>query len=166
MQANEIILPCSMSKGAPIPKILASEQLLLLIFFIEGEDDIDLPANIIERDSINDRGTAVLEFDSCLAFKFGGPNDELLQQHPYYKAGVGFYSFYEMIESEWLKSIIDLNRTHPRFSEYIFEDCKHYVITFKDSMFECIADSYSLQCSNDSMAQSITRLSDKLILSG
>jgi hypothetical protein len=79
-----------------------------------------------------------LKFNRCSVSKFGYPNDEALSGHRLYKKGLGFYGFFEVVESQWIAELRKSN-------EVVFPDSKgfegkrHFVITFHDSTFECIA---------------------------
>ncbi len=68
-----------MTAGAPDPSFLRTGNALWLAYFTQREDHC-----------------AVLRFDGVTAFSFGDPNDEALQTHPLYSAGLQFYAFHEV----------------------------------------------------------------------
>jgi hypothetical protein len=94
-------------------------------------------------------GKIEIIFSGVLCTKFGYPNDEALAGHPLYSKGLGFYGFFEVVESAWLTEISKQNRKcFPNCTSY---NGRHFIITFHDSTFECLADSYKIQlCSTDS----------------
>jgi hypothetical protein len=85
-----------------------------------------------------------LAFKRVLAQYFGWPGDEALSAHRLYASGVGFYGVYEVIGSSWLQSIKVANRTHPSHIDSNFDAYRHFVVTFHDETFECIAVGYDV----------------------
>jgi hypothetical protein len=76
-----------------------------------------------------------IKFDSS-NIKYGGPNDEARAGHPLSKHGLGYYGLFEVKNSPWIKEALAANRIHPRHSDAMFEDQRHFVACFKDVMFE------------------------------
>ena len=70
---------------------------------------------------------------------YGYPNDEALAGHPLYLSGLRHYGVFEVLEPSWRQRVIDQNlisfpRTPPQYTTL-----RHFVITFHDSTFECLA---------------------------
>jgi hypothetical protein len=85
----------------------------------------------------DDAGYGVLEFASCSLTKFGYPNDEALPGHPLYKRGLSECGVFEVRNSAWVRLMTEQNRVaFPRTAES--SEC-HFIVTFHDSTFECIA---------------------------
>lgn len=76
--------------------------------------------------------------------KYGGPNDEARGAHPLTKFGTLMYGFYEVIHSPWIKEQMISNRIHLKHSDKMFSDRKHYIVCFKDVMFEASCKGYEL----------------------
>jgi len=56
------------------------------------------------------------------------------------RAGSKHYSVHRIENSPWLQELENMNSAHPRHDRARFlEDKIHYVITFKEGTFECIA---------------------------
>ncbi len=161
---HELPLKYPIDGGAPIPKVMASEHLLLLFYFVD-EQPAGISETLVERDVVSDRGVAIIEFDGYLNFKFGGPNDQVLHGHPYFNLGLRPDSFFEIQNSDWIAQIIKVNSVHPRHNDLLFEAYKHFVLTFHDSMFECVAKNYKVSFSNKSMGAVISEYVERLILS-
>jgi hypothetical protein len=95
---------------------------------------------------MEDAGTAVVEFKHCSVSRFGYPNDEARWGIPQYK-GVS-YGIYEVRNSTWIKEVVRLN-------QYSFPDtnddflCRHFLFTFHDNTFECLAEDLSLEIVNE-----------------
>jgi len=80
--------------------------------------------------------------------RYGSPNDEGRGAHPLSKFAPLTYGFYEVINSPWIKEQMVGNRIHPRHSDEMYKDKKHYIVCFKDVMFEATCRSYSLEKMN------------------
>jgi hypothetical protein len=52
---------------------------------------------------------AVLRFPRCQILKCGYPNDEALPGHPRYANGLNTYGVFEVLESTWLRTILEQN---------------------------------------------------------
>lgn len=164
MKVAQLNLKYPMDVGSPVPKIFASGHHLKLFYFANPERGI--VDDIVERDPISDRGIGIINFSSCLLFKFGTPNDEILEGHPYFELGLGFYDLFEIQESDWLNQVKEIGKVHQGFTETMYEKYRHFVITFHDNTFECLAKKYEESYSIKSMAEIITDQVKGLIESG
>ncbi len=110
-----------------------------------------VPAPVLLQDEYHDailiyRGTStiVARFKGCDITKFGYPNDEALAGHPLYERGLRAYGVFEVKRSSWIEALSHQNRV--QFSEAdMFSTRHHLVITFHDSMFECVAEGVSFE---------------------
>jgi len=82
-----------------------------------------------------------IKFRSRLV-KYGSPNNEARGGHPLTKYGLGFYGFFEVENSPWIKDQIELNKVHPSHSDSLFSGLSHYVACFQDVMLEITSKSY------------------------
>lgn len=103
--------------GNPDPVVLLREDSVLLIYRGSGDELVGI------------RFVA-------LAVSFGHPNDEALPGHPLSDAGLGFYGIYQVEPSPWLTQVLARNRVVFPSSSF---NATHWVITFHDSTFECLA---------------------------
>ena len=109
--------------NVPEPALLHSERKCFLVYWDRGSN------------------RRALEFFRCSISKFGYPNDEALGGHRLFGKGLSFYSCFEVIESEWIVELRKGNEVNfPNFSS--FADKRHFIITFHDSTFECIASGF------------------------
>lgn len=137
--------------GAPEPKVLSNEFHVYLLFFEQSFDD----------DSIEKPVT--VKFSHYNDFRFGGPNDEAIQGHPYYDYGLTAYAIYEVENSDWTNKVKNMNRVHPYHKDELFDDFKHYIFFFHDSCFEIICKNYELVYhSSETMSEEIMRVSKLL----
>lgn len=161
MKIRELGLKYPMDIGAP-PKILASEGMLSLFYFVE-QSPRGLSSDLTRRDTINDRGIGILKFDNYINFKFGYPNDEAIQGYPYYKLGLKPYSLFELNDSDWVANLLKIDSFNPMHRNDIFDDFSHYILSFHDSTFECIAKGYTAEYSDKSMAELLSENIQELI---
>ena len=117
--------------GAANPTIIGDEQNLFLIY------------------TTSDERTAVIKFENCVIHKFGSPNDEALSGHPLYKKGLRHYSVFNVSRSSWIKDVEKMNSQHPRHYKERFLEYNHFIFTFHDSTFECIAARVKFEVHSD-----------------
>jgi len=98
-----------------------------------------------DNDVLINFGNVNLIFLGCSIFKCGYPNEEIYMHYDYYtQNSMNKHRLYELQDSEWIKELLVMNRVHPRHTDKIFQNEKHYIILFEDEVFECIATSYKL----------------------
>jgi hypothetical protein len=83
---------------------------------------------------------ALVEFEMPRAHLLGPPNDEAIEGHPLASRGLRPYGTYEIKNSSWIRSLERMNRVHPMHRPARYSRLRHFVITFHDSTFECIAE--------------------------
>ncbi|WP_421806112.1 hypothetical protein [Flagellimonas sp.] len=141
---EEIAVKYPMDVGAACPIIFRDDLHLTLLFYIDLFSSSE-PVDILkERDTENDTGIAIMNFKRFYIHKFGTPNDETLSGHPYYKIGLKHYSFLKVEDSDWIKEIMRIASNHPYFDESRYGNLNHYILTFKEGVFECIAEDFTL----------------------
>ncbi len=77
--------------------------------------------------------------------KYGSPNDEGRGAHPLTKYGSLTYGFYEVKNSPWIEEQMIGNRNHPHHNDEMYKNKKHYIVCFKDVMFEASCRAYKLE---------------------
>ena len=148
----------SIEPGAPIPVVLSNDDMTFLAYVIaEPDPDWDGTPRSLTPDS-GGTPVAVVRFEHCRALYFGAPNDEALAGHPLAARGLEPYTAFEVQESSWVDRLEGMNRVHPMHSATLFEDCRHFIFTFHDSTFECVANSYAISKSQGSMIEILERL--------
>ena len=137
-----------MDHGAPSPTILSNDIELFIAFYADKENASTIPQ---ERNMIYDTGIFALKFTGYLKYIFGIPGDETIYGHPYSKLGMQSYSFYELRNSDLIKSLQDIEKVHPEYNAERWKMYKHYILTFHDNMFECIAQGFEIKEENTSL---------------
>ena len=90
-------------------------------------------------------GEAEVVFSRVRAFYLGSPNDEALNGHRLWGRGLSFYSFQEVVHSDWIADLEHRNRVHLQHSTKLFEGLRHFVITFKEQTLECVAPTFEVR---------------------
>jgi hypothetical protein len=128
--------------GAPSPIVLSNEFALVLAYIIY--DRTYGTALRTGDDGMRIEPIAVVRFEHYESFMFGAPNDEALHGHPLFARGMTFYSAFRVENSSWVRQLERMNSVHPNHDPEYFEKLKHFVFTFHDSTFECVAKSFAV----------------------
>ncbi len=136
MELVEVIPKLNISVGAPLPLIIANDFMLSLIFLGDEIKAAD-GNNLLEP-------VYLLKFIKPRSHRFGAPSNETIHGHPYYPLGLFSHSFFQLKESDWLEQLKTINKIHPYYDEQRWTKAKHFIITFHDKMFECIAEGYEV----------------------
>ncbi len=113
--------------GAPAPRLAADEHEARVTYFVRGLDD----------------DAVTITFSGLYVLTFGPPNDEAFDAHPLAGRGLGLYGAFEVLASSWVRSLERQNRVHPAHRPETFDRLRHFVLTFHDTTFECVATSAS-----------------------
>jgi hypothetical protein len=118
--------------GAPCPQIMATEESIIVKYLIQN--------------NINDDDEWVtIKFSFPYSHIFGPPNDEAFTGHPLYKYGLRPYSAVEVVDSGWIRALESMNSVHPCHDKSAFiSNKRHYILSFHDSTFECVAKDYMI----------------------
>ncbi len=141
------------SVGAPCPIVLASERNVVLAYYLELFDPEwdGTTIRAVDQNSTTEQ-VATIYFNSCTSHFFGPPNDEAFSGHPLAERGLGPYGVYEILNSSWIRSLEQMNSVHPYHKKERFMDGKrHFVFSFHDSTFECVAKSFEVEISDSSL---------------
>lgn len=121
-----------MDSGAPCPSVISNDRELFLTFFLDEDSDF------------KNQKTIIIKFKIFLKYSFGFPNDEMINQHPYSKLGLESYSFYELDGSDYIETLEKIGKKHSYYNAMRWKKFKHYILTFHDNMFECIAEDFEI----------------------
>ena len=84
-----------------------------------------------------------MRFAVTRATSLGAPNDEAFAGHPLASRGLHPYGAFEILDSSWVRALERMNRVHSRHTPAMFAAYRHFVLTFHDTTFECVAESYA-----------------------
>jgi hypothetical protein len=142
------------SIGAPRPMILAGEHELYLAYFIQntptGWDGSTV--RVIDENTSGEP-IALITFTGINAHLFGPPNDEAFSGHPLASRGLRPYGVFEVCNSSWIRTLERMNSVHPYHRPERFVELRHFVFTFHDTTFECVAEDFSASVQEGSVAR-------------
>jgi len=141
--------------GAPSPHIYADEMFVYLFYYFYENDKNWNGTYVNIRNSNTEEGVVCITFNYYLQYKFGSPNDEAIKGHPLYKYGLKAYKFFELRNSEWIKSLMEMNRVHHFHKDENFKKYKHFIYFFHDTCFEIVCESYSYEIINTNIKEAM-----------
>jgi hypothetical protein len=119
--------------GAPQPVVIETEHNAVLMFWGQRNGE---PGT---------RQRVAVTASDCMIATFGYPGDEALPGHPLYKSGLRYYGVFEVLDPSWRARIISQNQSVFPKTPAHYERLRHFIITFQDSTFECLAEQLSAQ---------------------
>lgn len=143
------------SVGAPMPIVLSNEHRVLLGYIMEETS----AATAVDDDS-HDEHFALIDFAVYSSYMFGPPNDEAFEGHPLASRGLSPYGSFQIEDSSWIRQLERMNSVH---SNHIrFDRYKHFVFTFHDSTFECVAEGFTVSQHHGSFDSLVTTMQERL----
>jgi hypothetical protein len=106
---------------------------------------------------------ALVEFERCMSAKFGTPNDEVFGGHYLSGRGLEAYTAQIVRNSRWLKELEAINSVHRCYNPESWRSLNHYVFWFHDSTFECVAKSFKVEVFNETFADMLSRIRDRMV---
>jgi hypothetical protein len=117
--------------GATCPIVVADEQHIVVSYSLPCESPDDrtrMPLGLVR-------------FHRPRFHLFGSPNDEALAGHPLAGRGLRSYGAFRVDRSSLVRRLERMNSVHDRHNPERFVRLLHYIFTFHDSTFECVAES-------------------------
>ncbi len=130
----------------PSQEIYATGDRLLLAYHVQ-----DVGADYMEA-GVRSLGThmiglpvALISFVEPCAHLFCPPAAEVLSKHPLAERGLEPFGVYEVHHSSWITQLVNLSPVHRADR---VASARHYVFTFYDEVFECVAAGFNcvLRC--------------------
>jgi hypothetical protein len=106
--------------GAGEPVLFASEYTLQIAYYTFGRDD----------------AVALVTFSNPEAHYFGPPHVDAVDRHPLHSRGVDIYGAFEVHDSSWIRELRQISGSRM--------DGRHFILTFHDITFECIARDFTV----------------------
>ncbi|QCP52471.1 hypothetical protein FAZ95_25210 [Trinickia violacea] len=114
------------SPGSTEPFVIANERQVAIVYRI-AEIDFERYGPFSDEDE----PFCLVQFPWAAFHRLGPPNDEGLGSHPLAAVGLKWYQAHEVLKSSFVASSWKrVSPHHPR---------RHFVFTFQDSTFECVA---------------------------
>ena len=131
------------SVGAPCPVVLSAEHFLIVAFFLQNAPACWDGTSARVVGPASGEPAAVVRFARPYAHSFGPPNDEAFSGHPLAQRGLRPHGAFEVLSSSWVRALEKMNSVHPYHRGEQFASLRHFVLSFHDSTFECVAEGYS-----------------------
>ena len=153
------------SIGAPIPTVVAGEHKTVVFFYADAADpEWDGTTTRVVSGTSEGEVCVMVCFHNCYAHYFGPPNDEAFEGHPLSNRGLKPYANFEVTNSSWLRSLEKMNAVHEYHDKSkFFRDKNHFVLAFHDSIFECIAESYTHQTEESSISDLLPKAKEHVL---
>jgi hypothetical protein len=146
--------------GAPLPSILATEERLLLSYYSEIRQ-LSPPSDRSVLVNSGFTGTVVIvDFRLHVAFFSVPLSNETLHAHPLAYRGLASYRAFRVENSSLIRRLVAAQYVHARPYPGAFENKKHYVFTFHDSLFEAVADGISVRTFAGSIREAQVEMMD------
>jgi hypothetical protein len=137
------------SGGAPLPHIFSNGSKVCLVYHIQVTDPEwdGVFTTSIDANSDTAYPLALVEF-SGHTFRFGIANDEVFSGLPLWGNGLVSYEAHIIENSKWIEELKQIHKIHPYYNEQNWKDLKHYMLLFKDEIFEVIAEDFKIETFN------------------
>jgi hypothetical protein len=157
--------PVKWDIGAPLPFLLRNDHRTFLAFYVRDSDSHwdGTTVKVIDPKSTQNSSLCLVKFNRCSSAKLGHPNDEAQRGHPLAGRGLEGHTAQIVKNSPWLKEVAKTNSAHPHHNPDRWNSLNHYIFWFHDSTFECLAESYEVEVSTESMPELLGRVLVKLL---
>jgi hypothetical protein len=125
--------------GAPLPFVVAREGKVLLAYYGEFEFAGSSEAPTVVKRTMPG-SVVVVSFRRALSYFSIPLSNETLDAHPLAFRGLFRYGAYRVEKSSWIRRLVSAQYVHRRARPEAFQNSKHFVFVFHDSVFECVAD--------------------------
>jgi hypothetical protein len=161
--AERVDLGVNWDTDTPMPVLLSGLR-TFVAFYLRSRDSRFDQHDPVGQDPPTDHGIGIVEFKQVTSVKIGSLKDEVLRGHPLWGSGLEHCRAHEVRNSRWIIELMNVNRMHQRFDESRWSGARHYVLTFHDETFECVARRTVTRIASDvTMQEVITRLSRELL---
>jgi hypothetical protein len=97
-----------------------------------------------------------LRFVSVVGYKLTAVSDETMDGHPLTGRGLASYRAFVVNNSAWVKELESIDTVHPNHSPARWRTSRHYLLGFKDRMFEAIAENVEFLGTFSTVEQALT----------
>jgi hypothetical protein len=157
--------PVNWDVGAPLPFLLRNDYRTFLTFYVRTQDRNwdGTYVKVVDPKSPEEVSLCLVTFEGCASAKLGHPNDEVQSGHPLAGRGLQGYTAQIVKNSPWLQEVAKTNSVHRCDRPEMWESLNHYIFWFHDSTFECLAKSYEVEVTSESMPDLLKRVQGMLL---
>jgi len=149
-RAEEHAVPCegfpAWDAGAPLPHLVSDGGRATLLYLGRDEDRV-----------------VVVRFHRVASVRMGAPNDEVLDGHPLHGKGLRAYAAHTVARSSWTEELQRINAVHRAYDPARWTRYHHYLLTFHDETFECVAEGFTAATTRASLAEACREALDALL---
>lgn len=160
--AVPLAFPVRWDTGAPLPHLVQNDYRTFLLFLLPDADPEWDGTSVTVMDAGVPASLAIVEFRGCIATKMGSPNDEVYEGHPLHGRGFIGYRALQVIHSPWIREIEQINAVHAQYKPEAWKKFSHFVLGFHDCTFECVARSFSVETSTQSIREALRAICERL----
>jgi hypothetical protein len=157
--------PVKWDVGAPLPFLFCNDYRTFLTFYVRDNDGSwdGTRVKLVDPKSNENSRLCLVTFKKCISAKLGHPNDEVHHGHPLAGRGLEGYTAQIVKNSPWLKEVAKTNSVHSNDNPSEWASLNHYVFWFHDSTFECLAESYEVEVTFETISELSQRVIGKLL---
>ncbi len=145
--------PCDI--GAPLPAVVAAEhQLDLLYIASETDPNSDWDGSYVNvvGHSSSVEPIVCVKFIGPYVHMFGPPSEDTISDHPLASRGLDAFAAWEVLESSWIRTLEKMDSVHTNHNPCRYDDFRHFILTFHDTTFECVAFEYKFDVVSGSIS--------------
>ncbi|HEY9685241.1 MAG TPA: hypothetical protein V6C86_26945 [Oculatellaceae cyanobacterium] len=163
--AESIDFPIQWQTGAPLPHLFSNDYKTFLIFMVneDASQSADKYATFEQLGSEPIESMALVEFCNCLSAKLGSPNDESVSGHRLFGKGLESHVAQRVVNSTWLKEMETTDSVHPYHNHQRWLTKEHFIFSFHDSTFECVAESFKVELYRTSLHQLLQHVCSRFL---
>lgn len=145
----------------PFSTIFTDGNRLFLAYYLDqvGKESDDSAIELSDRTVV--APAALFSFSYTRVHTFGLPNDEVLDEHPLSSRGLHAHGAFEVKNSSWVQRIEKANRGYRDHEPERFEVLRHFIFTFHDNTFECLAEDYTVLLHKESITNIMRSVTEK-----
>lgn len=153
----ELAVPQSCT-GAPCPFVLAGDLKLVVVYWLHNPIEEWDGKSVRVIGPASEGEAAVVRFKRPLMHRFGMPNDEAFAGHPLASRGLEPSGTFEVLHSSWIRALERMNSVHRLHTPAMFSRYRHFVWSFHDETFECVATDYTVETADGPLTEIVSRI--------
>lgn len=135
----------------PQTTIFTDGNRLFLAYYLKQNASVPEEPIVLLSDRNAVAPSALISFIYTRIHMFGLPNGEALDEHPLSSRGLKVHGAFEVENSSWTRSLEETNIGYREHEPEHFEVLRHFIFTFRDNTFECLAEDYGVSLHKESI---------------
>ncbi|MBL4786492.1 MAG: hypothetical protein JKY49_13820 [Cohaesibacteraceae bacterium] len=141
-----------------MPGIISTEHEVVLYYQLNDTPPEWDGSYTTQIDSHTERLTAIVKWVRCYQHMFGSGGEYVAHRHPLAERGFGPFGNFEVTNSSWKQTHIEMNKGHYDFFPGMYDDLRHFLLPFHDSTFECLAKGFEIEIVHGSSIDIMKRI--------